>query len=65
MSGYYYLLTLSVTNLTAYAVCIFYGNIQELAASGGLIVGYGALHHVTQVVELMTAALLGTPAGGA
>ena len=65
MTGNNYFLTFTVTYLTAYAVCIFYCNVQKLAASGGLIVGYGTLYHVAQVVELMAAALLGTPAGWA
>ena len=65
MSGNHHLLVRTVTDLTAYTVGIADGYIQELAASGGLIVGYGTFYHVAQVIELMATALLGTPAGRA
>jgi len=39
--------------LTHHAVGIAYGDVQELAAAGGLPVCHGTLNHVSEVVQLM------------
>ena len=53
MSGDTDLLSFACTDFTAYAVGISDGDIEEVLLSGGLVVGDGAFHHVSQVVELV------------
>ena len=53
MSGDTNLLPFACTDFTAYAVGISDGDIEEVLLSGGLVVGDGAFHHVSQVVELV------------
>ena len=53
MSGDTDLLSFACTDFTAYAVGISDGDIEEVLLSGSLVVGDGAFHHVSQVVEFM------------
>ena len=49
-------------NLTADTVGITDGDVEELTAACGLIVGDSTFHHVAEVVELVTQVLLLAPA---
>lgn len=53
VSGNADLLSFACTDFTAYAVGISDGDIEEVLLSGGLVVGDGAFHHVSQVIELV------------
>ena len=53
MSGDTNLLPFACTDFTAYAVGVSDGDIEEVLLPGSLVVGDGAFHHVSQVVELV------------
>ena len=53
MSGDLDLLVGAGTYLTAYAVGVFDGDIQEVALACGLVVCDGTFDHVSEVVELV------------
>ena len=53
MSGHTHHLPFTLSYLAHHTVCIVARNIQEGGLSRGLIVGNGALHHMTKIVELM------------
>ena len=48
-------------HLAAHAVGIAHGNVEELPALGGLIVGTGGIHHVSQVIEFVREHLFAQP----
>ena len=51
------------TYLLTYHVGIADGDVEELTAACGLIVGDGALHHVAEVVEFVAQVFLLAPTG--
>ena len=61
MSGYHRGLILSRSNLLHNTVGISFGNIEEVSLPCGLIMGAGSIHHVTEIIELMTQHLLLRP----
>ena len=46
-------LALAVPDLTAHAVGIAYGYVEEVALAGGLPMGHGPVDHVAEIVELV------------
>ena len=65
MPRHAYQLALVRADLAADAVGIAYGYVEEVALSGGLVVGYGPLDHVAEVVEFVAQLLDLLPALGA
>ena len=62
VTGYHTGLSRVRANLTADTVGIADGDVEELAAARGLIVGDSTFHHVTEVVEFVAQVLLLAPA---
>ncbi len=62
MTRYHTSLSLFSAHLTDDTVSITLGDIQEFFAPCRLIVGTGGIHHVTEVIQLMTQKVLHFPA---
>ena len=62
MAGHHTGLTWIWAYLATYTVGIADGDIEELATTCSLIVGYGAFYHMTKVIELMAQILFHAPA---
>ena len=62
VSRYHASLTSLWTHLLDHAVGVADGDVEELAATCSLPVSHGTLHHMTEVVELMTQVFLHAPA---
>ena len=62
MTGNHTSLSVLVAHLTNDTISIAFGNVQELVRTRSLIVGTSSIHHVAQVIELMTGMFLSSPA---